>query len=66
MLATVLGETFLPDFDFLHLEKWELHEKYGWKNVAIAQFVKRYAIRSGKYILDTTTKEVKDAPPSSF
>jgi hypothetical protein len=66
MLATKLGEVFIPDFDFAHLEKWELNEKYGWKNVAIAQFVKKYAVRSGKYVLDTTDKEVKEAPPESF
>jgi len=66
MLATKLGTVFIPDFDFLHLEKWELTEKYEWKNVAIAQFVKKYAVRSGKYVLDTQTKEVKEAPPEAF
>jgi len=58
MLATRLGNVNIPDFDFLHLEKWELNDKYGWKNIAVADYVRRSAARPGSYMLDTKTKVV--------
>ena len=62
MQATRIGNVQIPDFDFQHLEKWELNEKYGWKNVAVADFVRKFATKSGSYMLDTRTKEVKQIP----
>ena len=62
MQATRISNIQIPDFDFQHLEKWELNEKYGWKNVAVADFVRNFANRSGSYMLDTKTKEVKHIP----
>jgi len=64
MLATRIGNILVPDFEFIHLEKWELNEKYGWRNVAVADYVRRYSTRPGTYILDTKTKTVKQASPS--
>ncbi len=60
LLATRLGPVLIPDFDFSHLERWELNEIYGWKNVAVADYVRRFAVKSGSYILDTKTKNIKN------
>ena len=62
MLATRLGPILIPDYDFQHLERWELNEKYGWKNVAVAAYVQKFAVKPGSYLLDTRSKEIKKVP----
>jgi hypothetical protein len=59
LLATKIQDVLIPDFDFLFLETWELNEKYGWKNVSVANFVRDIATKPRAYVLDTVTKEVK-------
>ncbi len=62
-LATKINGVVIPDFEFDYLKDWELDDIYGWENVAVACYVRRFVKRSGHFMIDTLARKIATAPP---
>jgi len=61
-LATRIDNLIIPDYDLEFCNRLELEMRYSWKIIALASFIKSRAKKTGSYVLDIKTKEIKPSP----
>ena len=61
-LATVISNFLIPDYDLEFCNKEELLMRYSWKHIAMATYIKKHVRKSGEYVLDLRTKEIRQKP----
>ena len=61
-LATIISNVLIPDFEFEVCSRDEMEYHYGWKLVAMASFIKALVRRTGDYILNNMTQEIRERP----
>ena len=61
-LATIFDRVLIPDFEFEVCSRDEMEYHYSWKLVAMASFIKARVRKTGDYILNLVTQEIKKKP----
>jgi len=63
LLATVVGDTMIPDFEFIFCDDMELVNRYGVETAVVAAYVKKRIRQVGSFMVDTRGGEITAAHP---
>jgi len=61
-LATIIKNVLVPDFDFDFCSRGELEMRYDWKVIILCSRIKMHVRKTGEYIFDLRTREIKVKP----